>query len=118
MLDVQSRAQNVIIDGLEEKSDVETKVDLMQIINKMLPYFKSENIKQIRRLGKLRGKKPRPILVSLADLNCIDNLISKAADIKKGTENGQFWINRDQSESGKRSHGLVKACFKFFLFFF
>lgn len=113
-LDVQVRAQNVIIDGLPEKPDAESKSELLEIIHKTLPQFKENSIRQIRRLGKVRGKKkkPRPILVSLNDQNSRDTLISKAADIKKGTDNAQFWINRDQSDSAKRRHGLVKACFK------
>lgn len=97
-----------------KKPDAETKAELLEIIHKTLPQYRDSGIKQIRRLGKVRGKKkkPRPVLVSLNDQNSRDSLIWKAADIKKGADNVHFWINRDKSDSGKRRHGLVKACFK------
>lgn len=112
-LDSQARSQNIIIDGMPEKSEEETKSDLAGIIAKSLPDFTASSLKSVRRLGKnVKRKKVRPILVGLADAGARERILAKAADIRKGADNAQFWINRDQSASGKRKYGLIKACFK------
>lgn len=68
-LDTQVRSQNIVVDGLAEKSDAETKEDLVKIVSKTIANFNGSKIKAIRRLGKLakKRKRPRQVLVILAD---------------------------------------------------
>lgn len=116
-LDIQARSQNLVVDGLAEKTDAETRNELGEIITKIIPNFDITTIRKVRRLGKLvkKRKKPRQVLVLLSDGGVRDLLISKATEIRNSTNNTDFWINRDQSDSNKRRHGLVKACYKLLL---
>lgn len=100
-----------------EKSDEETKTELAQIISKGLSSFSCQQIKSVTRMGKAndKRKKLRLLLVTLQDLVQRDLIISRASEIKKKANINSFWINKDQNDSSKRRHALVKACYKLLL---
>lgn len=41
-----------------------------------------------------------------------ENILAKAAEIRKQSGNQNLWLNRDKTDGSKRKHRMVKACFK------
>lgn len=117
-LDYKQRSNNLIVEGILEKSDEETKEELVTIISKEINGFTGTMIKTVIRLGKKsekKKKKPRILLVILHDPVQRDLIVSRAAEIKKKADNKFLWINKDQSDNSKRKHSLVRACYKLLL---
>lgn len=111
-LDNKLRSSNLVVKGLAEKNDDETKAELVQIISKEINSFSDQHIKSITRMGKKndKRKKPRLLLVTLQDATHRDLIISRASETKKKANVNSFWINKDQNDSSKRRYALVKAC--------
>lgn len=116
-LDNRQRSNNLIIEGLPEKPDDESKTDLVSIINGEIRDFQTTMIKAFFRLGKRneKKKKPRLLLVTLHNPAHRDLILARASEIRKKTDNKFFWINKDQNDISKRKHALVKSCYKLLL---
>lgn len=61
-IDNRQRSNNLIIEGMAEKSDEETKTDLVGLISKEIREFQPQMIKALFRLGKRNEKKKKPRL--------------------------------------------------------
>lgn len=116
-MDNKQRANNLIIEGLPEKPDEETKTDLVSLIGNEIQDFQVSMIKTVYRLGKRneKKKKPRLLLVMLNNPTHRDLILARATEIRKKSNNKFFWINKDQNYMSKRKHAMVKSCYKLLL---
>lgn len=110
-MDNKLRSRNLVIEGINESAKEDIKQLIFDCINPTIGDLKKEQIKSAYRMGKARGKKPRSIIVVLDDETLRDNILSRAADIKKQNNNKYLWLNRDQNDNSRRKRNLVKACF-------
>lgn len=120
-IDNKVRANNVIIEGHPEKYNDDGSIvddavnDIASMIRKSITDFKDARIKTLIRLGqpkKKGNKRPRPLLVGFDDQATREGVLRKASDIKDKSDNKYLKLSRDQNESAKRKHALVKSCYK------
>lgn len=110
-LDNKVRSRNLVIDGINETVNEDIRQTVFDCISPTIEDLKKDQIKSAYRIGRARGKKPRSIIAVLDEETLRDSILSKAADIKKKSNNKYLWLNRDQNDSSRRKRNLVKACF-------
>lgn len=114
-LENRSRSSNLVIEGLPEDDDKKTlKEQVGDIFRLVFQDFKDQKIKSAYRIGKARGKKKKPRLAIIVMENSAEKetILAKAAEIKNKSGNQSLWLNQDQTDSNKRKHRLVRACYK------
>lgn len=95
------------------------KIVYQRDLNKTLPQDETQQKVEATDVGEIRqtqekqeeGPKPRLVVIGLRSAEARDLILSRAADIRANTGLKGFWINRDQNESSRRKHQLVKACY-------
>lgn len=116
-IDSKVRASNIIVEGLPEptKKEENDKQSLMDVLRKAIPDFQENWITTIIRLGQIRKKRPRLLLVCLSDPNKREFVLKKAQEMREKSENKFLRINRDQNDNSKRRHSLIKSCYNLLL---
>lgn len=111
LLDIKSRKNNIIIDGIQEASDENLELKILNLINAAGCEIQGADIHAIFRYGSAKGNKPRPIMVTFSSPKIKDIVIYNIREIKKKSSNKHLWFNKDQADATRRKTSLIKRCF-------
>lgn len=113
-LENRARSSNLIVEGLPEDESKSLTEQIGDTIRMQLQDFKDSKIKSAYRVGKAssKKKKPRLAIAVMESSGEKETILAKAVEIRKKSGNQNLWFNRDQTDSSKRKHRMVKACYK------
>lgn len=83
---------------------------MLELINKADCNIDASNINAAYRYGSAKGKKPRPVLLTLDTPKTKDIILKNIKEIKKKSGNKYLWFNKDQADSIRRKTSLLKRC--------
>lgn len=108
-LELKSRANNLVIDGMMDSPHEDTFFEVLQLLTRFVPHFDSNHLISAYRIGKRHtGGTPRRILISLLPGPTRSLILNMAGTIAKaGLPGARIFINEDIPDDIKRRRSDV-----------